>query len=100
MLINCDANALEWLGAIYHSKDRVGYEEIKAGFDQHSDNQQRLGLPSRLLSKTFLFRLIYGGSAYAYSADYEFSKVNGNTERHWQERIDKFYDKYKGLKIW
>jgi len=65
----------------------------------HSNNQQVLGLPTRLIAKTFVFRLIYGGSAYAYSVDADFA-VCGFSQKKWQDIIDKFYEKYKGLYAW
>lgn len=99
MLINADFKQLEWLCAVYLSKDEVGYREILDGVDLHSDNQRRFNLPSRTIAKIFLFRLIYGGSAYSYATDAEFAEV-GFTEAQWQEVIDKFYLKYQGLKRW
>jgi len=78
----------------------VGIEELVDGtIDQHSDNQKRLGLPSRLISKIFLFRLIFGGTAYAYSADPDFADVGWNAKK-WQSAIDAFYEKYGGLYKW
>ena len=99
MLINADAKALEWLAATYLSKDKTAYGEIIAGTDQHSDNQQRLKLPTRLIAKTFLFRLIYGGSAYAYANDPEFTAVS-SSDKFWQKLIEEFYSKYSGLYQW
>ena len=99
MLIECDAKALEWLGAVYLSKDKTGYDEINRGIDQHSDNQARFRLPSRLVAKTFVFRLIYGGTAYAYANDPEFTHVS-KSDRFWADIIDQFYAKYTGLYRW
>lgn len=67
--------------------------------DQHSDNQRRLALPSRLVAKKFLFRLIFGGTAFAYASDFEFEEVGWNA-RKWQAAIDSFYEKYGGLYKW
>lgn len=100
MLINVDAKALEWYAAVYLSQDEVGMRELIDGrVDQHSDNQERLGLPSRLIAKIFLFRLIFGGTAFAYANDPDFAEVGWNA-RKWQNAIDNFYDKYKGLDKW
>lgn len=96
MIVNVDKKALEWRGIVYLSQDKVGMKEILEGLDQHSDNQERFKLPSRLIAKTFVFRLIYGGTAYAYANDPEFSGVS-KQERFWQRAIDEFYDKYKGI---
>ena len=99
MLVNVDASALEWICAAYLSKDKVAYEEIRAKVDQHTANQIRFGLPTRLIAKTFVFRLIYGGSAYSYANDPDFESVKGN-EKFWQEVIDEFYSKYQGISQW
>lgn len=60
MLIEADARALEWLGAVYLSKDKTGYDEIISGVDQHTLNQKAFNLPTgpegRLVAKKFVFR--------------------------------------------
>lgn len=99
MLINADFKALEWLGAVYLSGDPVGYKEIREGVDLHEDNRVRFKLPERLHAKTFLFRLIYGGSAYAYANDALFTHISAK-ESYWQGIIDELYKKYYGLKLW
>lgn len=99
MLINIDAKQLEWVSAVYLSKDKVGYEEIRNNVDTHSVNQQRLKLPTRLIAKTFLFRLIYGGSSYSYAHDPEFTHVSTNV-KYWDKIIEEFYSKYSGLHKW
>jgi DNA polymerase I-like protein with 3'-5' exonuclease and polymerase domains len=96
MIVNADARALEWICIAFLSKDEVAYEEIWNNVDQHTSNQQRFGLPSRLIAKTFVFRLIYGGSAYSYANDPNFMDVS-TSEKFWQKVIDEFYDKYKGI---
>lgn len=52
-----DYKHLEIDGAFFLSNDPVGKEELRHDFDIHSDNQARLGLPSRLVAKTFVFRI-------------------------------------------
>ena len=98
MILNADAKALEWVCASYLSKDKTAHQEIWNEIDQHTDNQNRFGLPSRLIAKTFVFRLIYGGSAFSYANDPNFKDI-GN-EMFWQNVIDQFYRKYTGLKNW
>ena len=98
MILNADAKALEWVCASYLSKDKTAHQEIWNEIDQHTDNQNRFGLPSRLIAKTFVFRLIYGGSAFSYANDPNFKDI-GN-EMFWQNVIDQFYRKYTGLKDW
>jgi DNA polymerase I-like protein with 3'-5' exonuclease and polymerase domains len=85
--------------AVELSGDEVGLDEILNGVDTHEDNRVRFGLPTRLIAKTYLFRLIYGGSAYSYSADPNFSSVS-KSEKFWQGVIDETYNKYKGLAKW
>lgn len=98
MLLQADAKQLEWVGATYLSQDQTAIKEIWDSVDQHADNQQRFGLPSRLIAKTFVFRLIYGGSAYSYANDPNFKDIGG--EQFWQRVIDQFYAKYSGLHNW
>lgn len=99
MIINCDAKQLEWVCAAFLSQDQVAIKEIWEGQDVHSLNQQAFGLPSRLVAKTYLFRLIYGGSAWSYANDPDFVDV-GYTEEQWQEVIAATYRKYEGLGAW
>lgn len=99
MIVSVDAKALEWLVCAYLSGDPVAHEEIVNNVDQHSANQERFKLPSRLIAKTFVFRLIYGGSAYSYANDPDFTGVS-TSERFWQGVIDEFYTKYNGIAKW
>lgn len=99
MILNGDAKALEWVVGTYLSKDKTAYEEIVNKVDQHSLNQKAFGLPSRLIAKKFVFRLMYGGSAYSYAHDPDFAEVSMN-EKFWQKVIDAFYNKYTGFKDW
>jgi len=99
MLINLDAKGLEWVCALFLSQDQVGIQEQLDNADVHSNNQERFKLPSRLTAKTYLFRLIYGGSAYSYSVDPDFVDVS-TSAKWWQGVIDATYDKYTGLGTW
>lgn len=104
-ILNADAKQLEWVAAVYLSQDPVGIKEIIEGIDQHSDNQARFNLPSRLIAKIFVFRLIFGGQAWSYAHDPDFSDVKDGRgykadEGFWQNVIDKFYTKYQGLYKW
>lgn len=99
MIISVDHKGLEWVTAVYLSQDKVGMKEIWDGADQHEDNRARFGLPTRLIAKTFLFRLIYGGSAFSYANDPEFSGVS-NDPAFWEGVISEFYRKYEGLAAW
>jgi len=73
-------------------------QEILDGLDAHQDNLEKFNLPSRLIAKKFLFRLIYGGQAYSYAHDADFDGI-GNTS-FWEEVIERTYKKYYGLHNW
>ena len=100
MLVIGDFKALEWNGCVYLSQDQVGLAEFNdPKIDMHTDNKEKFGLPSRLIAKKFLFRLIYGGTSYAYCYDIEFNSISSKP-KFWQDAIDAFYLKYQGVKIW
>lgn len=65
----------------------------------HEANRSRFNLPLRRIAKKFVFRLIYGGQAYSYAHDPEFMGVSKSVE-FWQDIVDEFYKKYKGIKVW
>lgn len=96
MIIEADAKALEWRIEAHLSKCDVAIGEILNGVDQHALNQNFFNLPSRLIAKIFLFRWIFGGSAWAYANDPDFSGVSGDPD-FWQKVIDRGYEKYPGI---
>jgi DNA polymerase I-like protein with 3'-5' exonuclease and polymerase domains len=98
-IVACDASALEWVCGTYLSQDQVAMNEIINKVDQHTENQRAFNLPSRLIAKTFVFRLIYGGSSYSYANDVNFEHVSKST-KFWDEVIERFYGKYKGWADW
>lgn len=65
----------------------------------HSLNQDRFKLPDRVTAKRFIFKLLYGATAYGYSVDSDFFGV-GYSEKRWQKVIDEFYTKYSGIARW
>lgn len=103
MYINADASGLEVNAVAFLSQDPVLMAEIIGRKDIHSDNQARFNLPKgdmgRLIAKIFVFRLVYGGSAYSYANDPDFSGVS-SSEKYWQKVIDAFYEKYQGIYAW
>lgn len=99
MIINCDAKSLEVFGAAYLSQDPVMLEELRAGLDMHSKNQEAFNLPTRLIAKTLIFRTIYGGTEYSFANDPDFAEVSTSV-KYWKRVLDKFFDKYKGLAKW
>ena len=98
MLVKVDFKGLEWVAAGFLSQDKRIIQEVADGYDQHAGNQQALGLPTRLVAKTFLFRIIYGGTEF--SNDPDFADVRPNSKRAWEDRIWRFYNRYNGLKKW
>jgi len=99
MLLQADATGLEIRIAAFLSQDETLIKELVDELDIHTDNQTRFGLPSRLIAKIFVFRLLYGGSSYSFANDPEFMPIS-KSEKYWQDVIDAYYDKYKGIKKW
>ena len=99
MLINCDVKSLEVVVAAELSNDRVLKDELVRKLDLHSLNQERFKLPDRVTAKRFIFKLLYGATAYGYSTDSDFLSV-GYSQKQWQKVIDEFYNKYAGIHKW
>lgn len=99
MLINADVKGLEVVCCAYLSRDKVLMAEIRNGDDLHGDNQQKFGFPERRIAKIFVFRLIYGGTAYSYALDPDFNWIS-TSWKYWQRAIDAFYEKYEGVYRW
>jgi len=94
----CQAS-LDWTAAVWLAQDELAIEEIINELDIHSDNQRAFGLPSRLIAKIFLFRIIFGGTAYSFERDPDFSECRLSIKQ-WEEVIERFYAKYRGIKQW
>lgn len=102
MIVNCDAKGLEWYVATYLAQDKIAIKEILDEIDVHSSNQDFFKLPSRLVAKKFLFRIIYADLKYAantYANDPEFIGTS-SSKKFWQQVIDRFIDKYPGFVEW
>lgn len=99
MIVNMDVKSLEVCVAADLANDPVMIKEIVERQDMHKNNQDAFGLPSRLIAKIFIFRLLFGGSAYSYASDPDFRDVS-TSEKYWQEVIDAFYKKYSGIALW
>lgn len=103
MLINCDVKGLEVVVAAELSNDQVLKQEIIDKVDIHDANRVKFGLgegkPGRLVAKIFKFRLIYGGSAFSYAHDPDFTGVSSSV-KFWQKVIDQYYEKYYGIRRW
>lgn len=99
MIVNTDFKSLEVVTAAWLSQDPVMMDEIKAGTDMHEANRLAFGLPSRLVAKVLKFRILYGGTAYSFAQDPDFTPVSKKVQ-FWEDVIDKYYAKYKGLDKW
>jgi len=92
LLIQADAAQLEVRVAAYLSQDKVMMDEILSAKDMHTDNQTRFRLTSRGMAKIWIFRILYGGSAYSFAHDPNFKEC-GYSEKEWETIIKGFYDK-------
>lgn len=99
MILQADAKSLEVYCAAYLSQDKLLMQELIDGLDMHSLNQEAFGLPSRLIAKILIFRILYGGNEYSFANDPDFATVSKSKD-YWAKVIDKFYAKYKGLAVW
>lgn len=99
MLVQADFNALEWRVPVSLSRDKVGIEELTQKRDVHTANQNEFNLPTRLISKKYLFRTIFRGTGWAFANDPEFSHVSSDPD-YWDMVNLKFYKKYKGIDLW
>lgn len=99
MLLNCDVKSLEVVVAAELSQDKVLKDEVNRQVNFHALNQERFGLPDRVTAKRFIFKLLYGATAFGYTTDSDFIGVGFNQKR-WQSVISEFYAKYEGIKKW
>ena len=96
MLISCDASQLEFRVLVELARDKIALDEILNGKDTHSLNQKAFNLPSRLISKIYLFRTIFRGSGYSFSIDPDFIHVS-DSPAYWDNVNKLFYEKYEGI---
>lgn len=106
MIIKADASQLEWRTKVFLAQDKVAMKEILENLDSHTDNQKLFGLPSRLIAKIFLYRMIfadafgpngYSGPAYAYANDGDFMPTS-TSKKFWEGVIEKFFEKYSDIR--
>lgn len=98
-LLNCDVKSLEIVVAAQLSNDAILMAELRDKVDTHEVNRVRFNLPDRVTAKRFVFKLLYGATAYGYSTDGDFHEV-GLSQNQWQDVIDEFYSKYTGIANW
>lgn len=96
MIVACDAAQLEWRGILELSGDETGIREVISGADTHELNRVAFTLPSRLISKIYLFRTIFRGSGWSFANDPNFMHVSDSPE-YWEEVNTKFFGKYQGI---
>jgi DNA polymerase I-like protein with 3'-5' exonuclease and polymerase domains len=96
MIIQCDASQLEWRVSLELSGDETGLQEVLNGADTHDLNRVAFSLPSRLISKIYLFRTIFRGSGWSFANDPDFMHVS-TSPKYWDDVNEKFYSKYSGL---
>jgi DNA polymerase I-like protein with 3'-5' exonuclease and polymerase domains len=99
MLISADIKSLEVVTCAYLSQDEILCREVLDGIDFHELNRRRFGLPDRVTAKRFKFKLIYGATAFGYANDSDFIDVS-TSQKFWQEVIDEYYNKYRGVRKW
>lgn len=99
MIVNVDFKSLEVVTAAWLSQDKIMMEEIRNGVDMHEANRLAFNLPSRGIAKILKFRILYGGTAYSFSVDPDFTEVSKKVS-FWEEVIEKYYEKYKDLYKW
>ena len=102
-LVNVDVKSLELVVAAQLSGDKTMSQEIINRVDLHSENQNSFklgeGKEGRLVSKILSFRIIYGGGAFSFANDPDFMGVS-TSQKYWEVVIDKWYNKYNGVKEW
>ena len=104
-----DLSQVEWRAAAFQSQDPIMLAEIAAGVDPHRENAITVFKADpadegtkkfkeiRTIAKIVTFRLLYGGSAFGFWID---SKMPNYSKKRWEEIVEDFYDKYRGLKDW
>ena len=99
MILQADVKGLEIAVAAWLAQDQTLIQELHDKVDIHGENQKAFGLPTRLIAKVLGFRILYGGSAYAFAQDPAFKEVSTD-KKYWQKAIDAYYKKYHGIEKW
>lgn len=99
MIIDADLSSLEYKVAAQLSGDPVMIAEICNGLDPHGSNATLFfgDIKYRQEAKVFTFRILYGGSAYAFYMD---QNMPNFPLSQWEGIVEAYYAKYKGLKKW
>ena len=99
LIVVIDLSQLEWRMAAWLSQDPTAMQEIIDGVDCHLDNAIRFfgDAKYRQAAKIFTFRLLYGGSAYAFFMD---PLMPNFTQKRWAEIVRQYQQKYNVLTHW
>lgn len=100
VIMEFDYSQLEVVGLAFLAQDKTLIEEIKSGVDMHLENaallfnkpKEEVTKNERKLTKRFTFGLTYGQQAFGMADANDVSKDVA------QEFIDKFYEKYHGVR--
>jgi DNA polymerase I-like protein with 3'-5' exonuclease and polymerase domains len=81
------------------AQDKVAMAEIMSGVDQHGANAVSFfgDIKFRQAAKIMTFRLLYGGSAYAFFMD---PQMPSFTLKNWNEIVSAYERKYIGIAYW
>lgn len=103
MLVHADVKGLELVTAAYLSRDPVMSQEIvdqsNGGPDIHATNMQVFRIKDRRDAKIFVFKLLYGGTAWGFARQPDFAHISTSV-KFWEKLIDTFYKKYSGVAAW
>ena len=99
LIFVADLSQLEWRIAAWLSQDPVAMSEIIDGVDCHADNAIRFfgDIKYRQDAKIMTFRLLYGGSAYAFYMD---PKMPNFSKARWNDIVRQYENKYHVLIEW
>ena len=99
LILAIDLSQLEWRVAAWLSQDPVAMREILDGVDCHLDNAVKFfgDAKYRQAAKIMTFRLLYGGSAYAFYMD---PLMPDFSLKKWNEIVDQYRRKYIVLTQW
>jgi DNA polymerase I len=94
---------LELVTAAYLSRDPVMSQEIldqaNGGPDLHATNMRVFKIKERRDAKIFVFKLLYGGTAWGFARQPDFAHISTSV-KFWEKLIDEFYKKYQGVAKW
>jgi DNA polymerase I-like protein with 3'-5' exonuclease and polymerase domains len=99
LILVIDLSQLEWRVAAWLAQDSVAMQEIWDDVDCHADNAIKFfgDIKYRQDAKIMTFRLLYGGSAYAFWID---PKMPNFSKGRWDEIVRQYSMKYRGITQW